>query len=314
MRNFTCYSEARKITAVLGEASWGCHLKIVLNNIRTLGSISIKEFRDSDSSYFAAGISFWFIFSLFPLILAAISVAGFLYPSHASQDVIVTAIRQTLPVSGDYIADAVLEVAGARGVAGVLAFLTLLISGVRLFTAIRRGVNHAWRPTVRHTFIQGRTIDAVMLGCSLCIVLLLVVFGLTAFGFRLPFGKDHGLVYVGEVILREVTALGIAYSLFLLLYRYLPNVEMSWRDVWLGAVVAVVLYRAATLGFTWYISAFNSFNLIFGSLGMLMAVLGWAYLSSQSLMWGAHVCAVYSRLYGSRSLPPQNVSSPTGSL
>lgn len=236
-----------------------------------------------------------------------------MYPSHASQDVIVTAIRQTLPVSGDYIADAVLEVAAARGVVGGLAFLTLMISGIRLFTAIRRGVNYAWRPTVRHTFIQGRTIDAVMLGCSMCIVLLLVVFGLTSFGFRFPFGDRHGLGSVGEMIFREATTLGIAYSLFLLLYRYLPNVEIYWRDVWLGAVVALVLYRVATLAFSWYIGAFNSFNLVFGSLGMVMAVLGWAYLSSQSLMWGAHVCAVYSRLYGSRSPQSQNIVGPTGS-
>jgi membrane protein len=283
----------------------------VLNNVRTLSSISIREFRESDSSYFAAGISFWFIFSLFPLILAAISITGFLYPSHDSQDIIVTAIRQTLPISGDYIADVVLEVAAARGVFGLLAFVTLLISGVRLFTAIRRGVNHAWRPTVRHTFIQGRAIDAVMLGCSLCIVLLLVVFALTALGIQLPFGNNHGIVAVGELVLREVMAIGVAYSIFLLLYRYLPNAEIQWRDVWLGAVVAVLLFRLATLGFTWYIGAFDSFNLVFGSLGMLMAVLGWAYLSSQSLMWGAHVCAVYSRLYGSRSLQPQYGCSQT---
>lgn len=284
----------------------------MLNNARTLGSIAIREFRESDSSYFAAGVSFWFIFSLFPLILAAISITGFLYPSYDSQDIIVAAIRQTLPISGDYIADVVLEVAAARGVAGFLAFVTLLISGARLFTAIRRGVNHAWRPTVRHTFIQGRTIDAVMLGCSLCIVLLLVVFALTAFGVRLPFGNDHGIIGVSELVLREVITVGVAYSIFLLLYRYLPNVEIDWRDVWVGAGVAVLLFRLATLGFTWYIGAFDSFNLVFGSLGMLMAVLGWAYLLSQSLMWGAHVCAVYSRLYGSRALQPQHGSSPTG--
>jgi len=147
----------------------------------------------------------------------------------------------------------------------------------------------------------------------MCIVLLLVVFGLTTFGFRLPFGDSDGLGSVGEMIFREATILGIAYSLFLLLYRYLPNGEMYWRDAWLGAVVAVVLYRVATLGFSWYIGAFNSFNLVFGSLGMVMAVLGWAYLSSQSLMWGAHVCAVYSRLYGSRSPQSRKMFDPTGS-
>ncbi|MBI2964795.1 MAG: YihY/virulence factor BrkB family protein, partial [Chloroflexi bacterium] len=86
-----------------------------------------------------------------------------------------------------------------------------------------------------------------------------------------------------------------------LLYRYLPNTRVAWRDVWLGAAIAGVLFNAVRIGLAWYVARFSSFQVVYGSLGAIMAVMAWAYLSSLTIVLGAQVSYTSSRVFGSRS-------------
>jgi len=105
---------------------------------------------------------------------------------------------------------------------------------------------------------------------------------------------------VGKVLFEGVV-LAVTFGMFLLLYRYIPNTGVSWRDTWLGALMGAVLFQGVRVGFAWFAANFNSFALVYGSLGAIMAVLVWAYLSSMALIWGAQVAFTYSRVFGSRA-------------
>jgi uncharacterized BrkB/YihY/UPF0761 family membrane protein len=128
----------------------------VWTRILTLSWETSKDFSRNGCSYVAAGIAYWALFSLFPLALAAISVLGFLYPTPVEQGRVAEEIIQQIPVSGDYLADLVSEVARSRGVLGTLAVAGLLLSGIRVFASVRRGINHAWNTGSSHTFLVAR--------------------------------------------------------------------------------------------------------------------------------------------------------------
>ena len=268
----------------------------------TLSWETSKDYSRNNCSYVAAGIAYWALFSLFPLSLAAISIIGFLYPTPLEQGRVAERLVQQIPVSGDYLAGLVAEVARSRGVLGALAVVGLLLSGAKVFASVRRGINHAWNTGSPHTFLVARGIDLVLLLATALLAILSVAFTTNALGLSMPFAVPEGPgARLTLRLLSELATLIFAFWVFALLYRFIPNTRVVWRDIWLGALLASVLFTAVRFGLIWFVVTFNGFNLVYGSLGTFMAVLAWAYFSSQALMWGAQVSATYSRLFGTQA-------------
>ena len=252
--------------------------------------------------YMAAGIAYWALFSLFPLALAGIAILGFIYPTSGDQATLVQGILQVVPISSDYLTDLVAEVAGARGTLGILAIAGLLWTGTAVFSAVRRGINHAWHIGRPPYFVVERAQDLAML-----IVVALWAFSLVAFSTnvlgladlaRQAGGRLGGVVSQG---LLELGGLAATYGAILLMYRYLPNTTVSWRDVWLGALLGTGLFYGVKVVFGWLVGAAGSLNLVYGSLGALMAMLLWAYLAALALVFGAQVTYVYRQVFGSQA-------------
>jgi membrane protein len=250
----------------------------------------------------AAGIAYWTLFSLFPLVLAGISILGFMHHSSEEQGQLVEGLVKLIPVSEEYLVGVVSEVVHGRGTLGLLAILGLLWSGTAVFSAVRKGINHAWHISQPPYFLWERMVDLVMLLGVALLAFIVVVFTTNVLGLSTAAATPSWLTggLVGKVLL-EVAAVVVTYGVFLLLYRYLPNTTLAWSDVWLGALNGAVLFQGIRIGFTWFVASFGNFNLVYGSLGALMAVLVWAYLSAVALMWGAQVCFTYSRIFGTRA-------------
>ena len=266
----------------------------------TLFQAALTDFMRNNCTYMAAGIAYWTLFSLFPLVLAGLSVLGFTSSTPEEQGRIVEGIIKVVPVSESYLAQTIEEVAHARGTVGALALIGLLFSGTAVFSAVRKGINHAWHIGQPQYFLLERAIDLVMLIGVAVLAFLVVVLSTNVLGVatadRPPDWLTGGVA--GKLLL-EVGALGVTYGVFLLLYRFVPNTKVQWREVWLGALIGAVLFQGVRIGFGWFVASFGSFNLVYGSLGAVMAVLVWAYLSALALVWGAQVAFTYSRGSGS---------------
>ncbi|MBI4338814.1 MAG: YihY family inner membrane protein [Chloroflexi bacterium] len=274
----------------------------------TLLRLALMDFSRNNCPYVAAGIAFWALFSLFPLALAAISIMAYLNPGPEKQGWILQGIVQVIPVSREYLAQIIEDVSQARGTLGVIAALGLIWSGTAVFSSVRKGVNHAWHIGKPPYFLLERATDMVMLLGVAVLAFNMVAFTTNLLGLstmaQAPNWIGGGLT--GKVFL-ELGAVAMTFGVFLLLYRFLPNTHVVWKDVWLGAAVGAVLSQSIRIGFTWFVVHFGSFNLVYGVLGSLMAAMVWAYLTSIAIMWGAQVCFIYSRLYGSQQdlgIPP----------
>ena len=267
-----------------------------------LFQVALIDFTRNNCHYMAAGIAYWTIFSLFPLALAGIAIMGFLYPSAENRIGIVEGIVELLPVSVDYLAGLVDEVAKDRGALGLVAIIGLIWSGTAVFSAVRKGINHAWHIGRPPHFLLERAIDFVMLLGVGVLALIQVVFATNALGLSAFVEWAQGSsAWVAIKVSLEMLALAVTFGTFMLLYRYVPNTRVTWGDVWLGALVGSALFQGFRIGFAWFVSNFSSFNLVYGSLGSLMAVLVWAYLSSMALIWGAQLAYTYTGVFGSQA-------------
>lgn len=270
----------------------------MLNRWIVFVRVIISDFFSNNCPYMAAGIAYWTLFSAFPLSLAAVSLLGFANPTSIEQEEMVARIIEQIPVSGDYVLDLVERVAEARGALSFVAVLGLLVSGSAVFAAIRKGINHAWHVTRPHPFFIGRGIDLLML---VFVGLLALIAGTNLVG--LVARGASSIWFVGEPVVSVGFDLGLLAASFIvlaILYRFVPYTEVEWRDVWLGALVGSLMAYVVRVAFSGFLINVNEFNLIYGSLGALMALLVWVYLSAMSLVLGAEVSYIYSRAFGSR--------------
>ena len=268
--------------------------------------VALRDFTRNSCHYVAAGIAYWALFSLFPLALAAISIFSFIYTTPREQAPLVEGIVRLIPVSEEYLIDLIGGVAKARGTLGLVAIIGLLVPGAAVFAAVRKGINHAWHIGSPHPFLLQRAIDLIMLMSVVLLAFITVVFTTNTLGVgTLPEAPNWLGGNLASRIVEESVGLVLTAGARLLLYRYVPNTTVVWRDTWPGAITGALLLHGIGLGFGVFVAKFSTFNLVYGSLGALMAVLVWSYLSSMALMWGAQVTYTYSHAFGSRagSLP-----------
>ena len=266
--------------------------------------VVITDFMRNNCPYIAAGIAYWTLFSLFPLGLAEISILSYTNSTPEEQTTMVENIIENIPVSADYLLDLIDNVAQSRGTLSTLAIIGLVFSGTAVFSAVRKGINHAWHVGQPYYFFIERAIDLLMLLGVAVLALFAAVLSTNVLGLA-PLEETSVWLFegpVGKVIL-ETLVLAATFGVLMLLFRYLPNTTVDWDDTWLGALVGAVLFHGVRVGFSWYVTNFGDFNLVYGSLAGIMVLLLWIYLSAMAVVLGAEIAYVYSRVYGSRRTP-----------
>jgi len=257
---------------------------------------SLKEFGADNGSLLAASVSFNLLLSLFPLALAVVYIAGSFTASPYTQEQIIRGIGYLLPVSRQLIASTVTSVAAARGAIGVLAFIGLVWGGTSFFNSIRASLNTAWGIRKPHPLLKGQLINLIMMiGAAILLFLsvLITVFLSTVSEQGIPVpGAEMVRSNVMERILANVLAICLAFLVFLLLYRFIPGRRPKWKDIWLGALVAAISFEITKIIFLVYLRIFNPYNLVYGSIGALIAFLMWTYLSALVFLFVAKVMHV----------------------
>ena len=259
---------------------------------------AVHEFLTDNCTALAAAISYYLLLSMFPLALAAISILSYFSRSPDVQAKVTQAITDVLPVSGDFVSTTIRDVAPGWGAASAIGVIGLIWAGTGLFNVTRKSLNTAWgikqpRPFLREKFIE----FIMMLGLG---AFLLVYVGMTAtfnflqstnvFGGRFVEG---GLFWESMVILASIA---IAFIGFLLLYEFIPNTRVPWKQVWVGALIAAVLFEIVKNIFVWFVSKFATYNLVYGSIGTIIALLTWSYISAVIVLFCAKLISIYPRM------------------
>ena len=262
--------------------------------------LTMQDFSRSNGPNVAAGVAYFALFSIFPLALAGITISGFFFATKPEQLALVRGIQELVPVSTDFLSDVIEGVVNSRGPISIIATVGFIWSGLAVFSSLRKAINHAWGIGKPPNLLKERLIDlsmAVGVAMAASVVILL-----SAAFFETPkIGEWLSIIAGGAFakLLATLLSLLVTFLVLLLMYKFVPHRKVPWGDVWLAAIIGAVFFEGGKLAIAWYFSGFGAFNLVYGSLGALMVILLWIYLSALIVLIAAQFSAVYSRTMGS---------------
>ncbi|MBM4411623.1 MAG: YihY/virulence factor BrkB family protein [Chloroflexi bacterium] len=245
-------------------------------------------------SQMSAAISYYALFSLFPLTLLAISIFGIVLRDQPFQDRVLAAILDVLPVEDETIADALQRVANLGPTLTFVSALVTLWTAAALSASLRNALNVVFAAEQGRPYLRGKAVD----------FLLMPVLGL-------PFIGGVALTTAWRVIEREVgrwsvfdgwlgyvwtlgflvIPFGLTFVAFLLTFWLLPNRRLAFRFLWPGALVTTVLFEALKQIFAIYVHTIATFDAIYGPLSSVIVLLFWVYLTATIVVFGAEVSA-----------------------
>ncbi len=268
--------------------------------IPTLIIRTIKELGDDDATHMAAGVAYYALFSLFPLLLGLIAVIGLAADSNTIRTEILHWAADNLPGTGDFISDNVVASTEASGSLGAISIIGLIWSGSAIFGAITRVVNRAWDIQHDRPFIKGKIMQLAMaMSVGILFVLALTSASLAQTAERYAHTDMPVLGQADEVsgiLLFRILSFIFNLAIFLSLYKVLPNTKTHWRYIWPGALVAALFFEGGKFLFVLYLDNFATFSAVYGSIGSVIALLLWAYVSAFILIVGAEMSSEFGRM------------------
>ena len=259
-----------------------------------------REMSEDDLTHMAAGVAYYALFSLFPLVIGMITVFSYFLEPEQIQANISGAIGGFLPGSEQFVQDNIEGILNIRSALGLFSFLGLLWSGSAMMGALDRAINRAWDIHNDRPFYIGKPRHILMvISVGIMFPISMSSAAVVRTAQELP---NLNFPVVGFVIanMGYIILQGMSFVLmlviFLMMYKMVPNTKTYWRYVWPGALVAAVLFETSKNLFILYLEQFASYQNVYGSVAPVIVLLFWAYVSSFIVLMGAELCSEYERL------------------
>lgn len=294
-------------------------------NLKSLWSLTreaVKQWSDDYAPSMGAALAYYTIFSIAPLLVIVIAVAGFFFGEKAASGQIFDQLRGLLGEHGASTIQAAVASASQTGhglFAAIAGIVALLLGATTVFNELQTDLDRIWdTPKPEKTGIWGMIRSKVLsFGVVLGIGFLLLVSLVLSAGIS-ALGKFWSGWFPGwEIVLQAinfVVSFAVVTGLFALIYKLLPRCHIGWHDVWIGATVTSLLFSIGKFLIGLYLGR-SSVASSFGAAGSLVIVLLWIYYSAQIFLLGAEFTRAYSYRHGSRSgkAMPEKVDKPTQS-
>jgi membrane protein len=258
----------------------------------------------------AAALAYYTLFSIAPLVIIAIAVAGLAFGDEAARGQLDDQIRNTVgPKAAEAIQDMVRNASRpSHGIlASVIGVLTLLFGAAGVFGQLKDALNTIWEvaPAPGRSFwgmVKDRFLSfAMVLVIGFLLMVSLVVSAALSGVSKYMAGMLPTVSWLGPV-LDFVISLAVFTGLLALIYRVLPDAKIAWRDVRIGAFMTALLFAIGKILIGLYLGR-STVASAYGAAGSLVVLLLWVYYSAQILFFGAEFTQVYATRYGSRIVP-----------
>jgi membrane protein len=262
----------------------------------------------------AAALAYYTVFSLAPLLIIVIAIAGAVFGEQAAKGELVAQIQGLIGKDGAELIQTAIENASqldpTQGPIPTLINISLLLSGATvIFGQLQTSLNKIWNVEPKPgngiiDFLRQRLLSfsmvliiAFLLLVSLVISTLLVIFG--------NYLRDliPGFTYLWQA-LNFLISFGIITLLFAMIFKILPDAKIAWKDVWMGAAITALLFEIGKFLLGFYLGH-TSFASAYGAAGSLVIILTWVFYSAQILFLGAEFTQVYVRSYGQEIVPAE---------
>jgi membrane protein len=260
---------------------------------------AVSDWLEHRATRLGAALSYYSVFSLGPLLLIVISVAGLVFGQDAVRGALSAQLQGLLGDTGSQAVEAMLKGAAVETTgywAATSGIVLLLLAALGVVVQLKDALNTVWEVkkaehasiwTYIHTYVISLA-GILSLGFLLA-VSLVVSTGLTALSGWL--GGGQSILWQGTNLVVSLIVLAL---LFAALFRWFPDADVEWGDVWLGAFVTSVLFNVGKLGIAWYIGS-QGLESTYGAAASIVVLLMWVFYSSQIVLFGAEVSHVYAR-------------------
>ena len=282
---------------------------------RSIVSHALHQFHENDLFTSAAAMSYFGLMALFPALLLLLGIGNQI----AAATELLTHAVEVYPGSGKFLRETIRAMSSVGTGVIITCVIVTLWAGSWVFAVIERALNRIWGSTSR-TFWQGRALTIGMIGIvgvllAISVFLTSVVVALREMADRISPRQAANyplLLSVGSVFWQGIFAIAsflITVTLFVVVYRFMPKAEVSLRDTMPGAIIGGLLWEVAKYVFAWALNYFH-YDQIYGSVGAVVAVLTWSYVSSLILLFGAQLTAVFHREHPHYPTPASLPQSP----
>lgn len=276
-------------------------------SIFKLLSDAAKAYGEDKVSRLAAALAYYTLFSIAPLLVIAIGITGLVIGRNQAQSEIVAQIEDTAgPEVAEALADMITNVSqpGTSAAATVIGIVILMWGASQVLAQLQDAFNTIWqiKPApdagIWYT-IQKRLISLAMVLTVGFLLLVSLVISTAVTAINQVLADNIALVGLALPLLDWITSLLIMAPLFALMFRYLPDTRVTWRDVGVGGLVTAVLFMVGKTLIGFYLAKSGAGS-AYGAAGSLIVLLLWVYYSAQLLFFGAEITKVYTYRYGSR--------------
>jgi membrane protein len=282
-------------------------------------SHAVHQFHENDLFTSAAAMSYFGLMTLFPALLLLLALSNRI----AAGNEMVHHIVQVYPGSSKFLQDTIRSLSGISTEVTITCGLVVLWAGSWVFAIAERALNRIWGTTHR-TFLHGRLLTLGMIGIvglllSVSVLATSVLVALQEIAGRLSPRQLENyrlLASAGSLFWQLVFALVsllVTFALFAIVYRFMPNAHVTVRDTVPGAVIGGLLWEGAKYLFAWSLNYFH-YDQIYGSVGAVVAVLTWGYVSSLVLLFGAQLTGVFHREHMENPITAASVNVPSASF
>jgi membrane protein len=286
-------------------------------DVRSIVYKAISAWIDHDAASMGAALAFYTLFSIAPMLVIAVAVAGYVFGPHVAETQV---LEQLSALIGDTGANAIRDLllsahySDKKGFAAAVGIITLLVGATSVFGELQNTLDRIWntpkkkRAVVWWQFIQGRILSiGLVLGVGFLLLVSLVASAALA-ALENMLGSFMTQWSVILPVIDLTLSFGMTTLLFAMIYKYVPRETIGWSDVWIGAVITALLFTIGKFLIGIYLGR-SAFNSAYGAAGSLVVLLLWIYYSAQIFLLGAEFTCVVTYEYGSRRPPVPAVSN-----
>lgn len=276
-----------------------------------------KDWQEDKASELGAAMAFYSILSLAPLLVIAVAIAALVFGEADAKQQLAAQMNEVMGSRGAEAVSAMIEHAQqpAKGtIAALLGVATLLFGASGVFGQLQSAMNTIWEIEPKRLgiwgFIRARFLSFTMVLGTGFLLLISLVLSAWISSMNDMLGDQIGGLGILSQAANTLLSFALVTVLFALIFRMLPDTDVDWRDVWVGAVVTAILFTLGKYLIGLYLGT-SSVGSAYGAAGSLVVLVVWIYYSAQILFFGAELTQVYARRYGSRSIGERRtVTSP----
>lgn len=268
---------------------------------------------NSEDLTFASSIAYYSLLSLFPFLMLLFSILGSVTADPRERSTILEFILRYFPRQFEFVTTQMDSLQSARIQLGVTGSLLMIWASMGVFGAITSAVNHAWGVEKQPSYLKHKLVSFIMLVAASVLLLagLLLISAINvveARWFAVVAARAPQLSVLHHFAIRWATT-AVFIAVVGLIFYFVPNAKVRFRDVWVGAVVTGFAWRGALMGFSWYVKDLTRFSDVHGSIAAVVVFLLWIYISAVLLLYGVEVTAANARLR--RHRPDEIPAAPT---